>query len=177
MTVFDYTRGFRTYPSQGYAKSLGSTGTTQQQMQMPSPSQALEGYNFYQEYFGTGDTFSIADFWGGGGQASGATGGQGSGGGGSWMSGLASNPYTWLVLALGAKAEHTRKTSDISYEDQLKNISLAPQKDFDRWGLEKYTPLGGGDVYKSTFDLATFDLSNWWEGAVKSPLREIRDLF
>lgn len=104
----------------------------------------------------------------GGGAGAGA-GGAGGTGGGAWAS---AGPWALLAAAIVGKAEHTRKKSGVSYEDQLKNISLAPQKDFDEWGLEKYTPLGGGEVYKSTFDLATFDLSNWWEGAT-APFKEI----
>lgn len=112
-------------------------------------------------------------FMGGGGTPGGAggAGGAGGGGGGSGMSAVASNPYVWLAALLAAKAYDTKKHGT-SYEDQLKNISLAPQRDFDRWGLEKYTPAGGGDVYKGTFDLASGDISNWLK-SFKSPVEKL----
>lgn len=122
----------------------------QQGMGMPSPPAGL-----------------MNQFMGGGGSP-----GAGGGGGGGGMSGLMSNPYAWLAAALAYKAYDTKENSGVSYEDQLKNISLAPQKDFDRWGLDKYAPFGGGDIYKSSFDLATGDFSNWWD-AHKKALKKI----
>lgn len=109
-------------------------------------------------------------FMGGGGTPGGGAGG-GGGGGGSGMSAVASNPYVWLAALLAAKAYDTKKHGT-SYEDQLKNISLAPQRDFDRWGLEKYTPAGGGDIYKGSFDLASGDISNWLK-SFKSPVEKL----
>lgn len=93
-------------------------------------------------------------------------------GGGNW--GAASNPYVWLAALLGWKAEDSRKRSGVDFDDQLRNISLAPQKDADRWQLEKYMPLGGKDVYKGTFDLASGDISNWWD-SLKAPWRALRN--
>lgn len=123
-----------------------------QQQQMPSVPSGL-----------------LQNFMPGGG---GETAGGGGSGGGSGLSTLASNPYTWLAALLAAKAYDTKKHGGIGYEEQLKNISLAPQSDFDRWGLEKYTPAGGGDIYKGTFDLASGDFSNWLK-SFKSPIEKL----
>lgn len=96
----------------------------------------------------------------------------GGGGGGSTLGAVASNPYTWLAALLAAKAYDTKKHGGIGYEDQLKNISLAPQSDFDRWGLDKYAPAGGGDIYKGSFDLASGDFSNWAK-SFKKPIEKL----
>lgn len=131
----------------------------QQQQQMPSPPAGL-----------------MNQFIGGGGES--AVGGPGTSGasGNSAMSAIASNPYTWLAALLAYKAYDTKKEGGIGYGDQLENISKAPMSDFDRWGLDKYAPLGGGDIYKSSFELASGDFSNWWDKQ-KSALKEIRGIF
>lgn len=125
-----------------------------QQPQQQQPQLPAGGGGIAQQFMG-----------GGGGGAS------GGGGGGSGISAVASNPYTWLAALLAAKAYDTKKHGT-SYEDQLKNISLAPQKDFDRWGLEKYAPAGGGEVYKGSFDLASGDISNWAK-SFKYPIEKL----
>lgn len=113
----------------------------QQQMSAPSPPAGL-----------------MNQFMGGGGSP-----GAGGGGGGGGMSGLMSNPYAWLAAALAWKAYDTKERGGISYEDQLKNISRAPISDAERWKLQKYMPLGGDEIYKSSFELASGDFSNWWD--------------
>jgi hypothetical protein len=136
----------------------------QQQQQMPMPSGLMSQF--------TGGGGAAA---GGGGSAGGGAGGAGASGGGGFGSSvgaIASNPYTWLAALLAAKAYDTKKHGGIGYEDQLKNVSLAPQSDFDRWGLDKYAPAGGGDIYKGSFDLATGDFSNWAK-SFKRPIEKI----
>ena len=108
-------------------------------------------------------------------QGGGGTGGEGSGNGfGSSVKGVASNPYAWLAALLAWKAHDTKQRSGVDFDDQAKNISLAPQRDFDRWNLEKYGPLGGAETYKGSFDLASGDVSGWWD-SMKAPQRAIRD--
>lgn len=111
----------------------------------------------------------------GGGGSPGGGGGDGGGFGGN-ASALAANPYTWLALLLTAKAQDTKERGGIGYADQLKNISRAPISDFDRWGLDKYAPAGGGEMYKSSFELASGDFSNWWDRQKKA-FKEIGDIF
>ena len=134
----------------------------QQQAQLPTPSPQL-----MQQFMGGGDGGGFGGFGGGGG-----SGGSGSSG----LSGLASNPYAWLAAALAYKAYDTKKEGGVGYEDQLKNISKAPIGDFDRWGLDKYAPAGGGELYKSTFELASGDVSNWWDRHKKA-FGELKDIF
>ena len=105
-------------------------------------------------------TGMINQFMGGGG---GSSGGSGSSG----LSAVASNPYTWLAAALAAKAVDTKDKGGVSYSDQLKNISKAPITDYERleenYDMDKIAPFGGGELYKSTFELASGDFSNWWD--------------
>lgn len=149
--------------------------------QQPQQQGGMGGMNPMQ---GLGIANQMGAFGGGGGggiagnavgSGSTATGSAAGTGGGSGFGGAMASAGPWVLLAaaIGAKAEHTRKTSDISFKDQLSNVSLAPQKDFDHWGLDKYAPFGGGEVYKGTFDLATGDFSNW----IKSFKYPIEDIF
>ena len=114
-------------------------------------------------------TGMINQFMGGDGGGFGGFGGGGSGGGGgsSSLSAVASNPYTWLAAALAAKAVDTKDKGGVSYSDQLKNISKAPITDYERleenYDMDKIAPFGGGELYKSTFELASGDFSNWWD--------------
>jgi hypothetical protein len=109
-------------------------------------------------------------FSGFGGEAAAGTQGSAGSSGSSFLS--TAGPYAALAAAIYAKARHTQETSGISLEDQFENPSLAPMADFDFWELERFTPFGGGDVYKSTFELATGDVGNWWEKGVMSPIQE-----
>lgn len=165
----------------GQPQTVDYSGLIPEQQQQQPGVNPLQGLQMYQQFSGA-DGGGMFGFGGGGsaaapggaGSAGAGAGGAGGGAGGSGA-GAGMGAVGWaaaLAALIGAKAEHTRKTSDVGWEEQAKNISLAPQKDFDHWGLDKYAPLGGGDVYKSTFDLATFDLSNWWKGAT-APFREI----
>jgi len=109
--------------------------------------------------------------------AGGATGagGGGSAGGGAASGMAAAAPWLGMAALIAAKAYDTKKHGGISYKDQIKDPSLAPQSDFDRWGLDKYAPLGGGDVYKGTFDLATGKVKPWAK-SLGAPLKGLKDL-
>jgi len=152
----------------------------QQQQQGPGP---LQAYQQYQQYAGGSASGATSGASGGAtatGTTSGASGAGGSAAGGSssgaGASGLMANPYAWLAAALAYKAYDTKKEGGISYEDQARDPSRAPKSDFDRWGLEKYTPFGGGEVYKGTFDLATGDVDDWAK-SFEAPIKSIKDLF
>lgn len=199
MAIFDYTQGYQIHgqgPSSAPSGNLGyqSYGPTGAQQgvgggdPLSTAGKALKGYNFYQEHWGSGDTFSITDLFGGGsgtagtGGAEGATGIEGLGSSQAIGEGGASSLGMWAAIAalIGAKAEDTRKSSDVSYEDQFKNISLAPQKDWDKWNekydLDKYAPPGWGEMYKGGLDLLTGDFSNWAK-SLDEPFKAIKDLF
>ena len=110
----------------------------------------------------------IADKFIPGGEASGAE------GGGDGLQSVASNPYAWLAAVLSWKAYDTKKRSGVGFKEQLRNISKAPGSDADRWQLEKYMPWGGKDVYTSSHELASGDVSNWWKKA-NAPWKYLRD--
>ena len=120
----------------------------------------------------------IMEMFGSGSGGSAGSSAGGGGGGGNWAGAAASNPYTWLVAALALKARDTQKQEGIGYKDQLFNISLAPTSDYNRWNddldgkLDDWAPYGGGNVYKSSFELASGDFGNWWKEAT-TPFREI----
>jgi hypothetical protein len=130
-----------------YRQLAGELAPYQQQMQIQQPRQQ-------QQQMPSMPMGMMDKFMGGGG-------GGAEGGGG--LGSMASNPYVWLAAILAGKASDTKDRSGVSFERQAKNVSLAPQKDADRWQLEKIAPFGGKKIYQSTFDMATGDFSNWWK--------------
>jgi hypothetical protein len=163
--AFEYVPLDQRYRTQ----SLDYSDLTEQQQQSQQTS-GLGG--------GVGGFGGLTDLIGGGGAGTTAATGTGTGAttatgigttaatGGSSISASA-GPWATLAGIIGAEAENTGKTSDVSFSEQAKNLSLIPQKDFEHWGLEKYAPLGGGAAYKSTFDL-----NEWWGGAA-APFKEL----
>jgi len=130
----------------------------------------------------TGSTAGLATGSGGGafnmaGGASGLGSSGGAAGGGSSAAGGMAAAAPWLGMAalIAAKAYDTKKHGGIGYKDQIKDPSLAPKSDFDRWGLDKYAYLGSGDLYKGSFDLATGKVKPWAK-SLSAPLKGLKDL-
>lgn len=120
---------------------------------------------------GTGATVPGAAGGTAAGGATGAGAGGGSAGGSAGGGFAAAGPYALIALAIAAKAEDTKTRGGISYEDQIKNVSKAPQSDWDRWEAQESLEgvIGSdlsedvSDIYKGSFDVATGDISNYAE--------------